>query len=151
MKHMKYGDSKGGGALNALRSGQGQCGCFANLLVASLRNIGIPARSVFGFWEGKTAWHVWTEFYIPGPGWIPADPSHGKVNYEHSSEYAVAFGTMPDLNKRCVVAVGHDHQLGSRKVDHLHQPAHFWSGTAKFLRWESQTDLQPDKPHTSSK
>ena len=60
------------------------------LLVALCRGIGIPARCVYGLRVGPsrlfrslglsddratTAQHVRAEFYVPGYGWIPVDPS----------------------------------------------------------------------------
>jgi hypothetical protein len=61
------------------------CGGIATLFVAAMRNKGIPARLLLGRWAiseagtnklGDTSyfqWHVTTEFYADGIGWIPVD------------------------------------------------------------------------------
>lgn len=61
------------------RSMTGDCGVFALLFITLCRCAGIPAR-----WEsGLTAEpdgcgpHDWARFYIPGQGWLYADPSYG--------------------------------------------------------------------------
>ncbi len=68
----------------ALANGKGDCGTYAMLWVAALRRVGIPARTVSGFWpNGGT--HVWAEFYLPGAGWVPGDPSAADANFPDSS------------------------------------------------------------------
>lgn len=79
------------GALSALRTGKGTCDDHAALMVALLRASGIPARIVGGYAVDystqsqahgvnliSTARHEWLEFYLPGEGWIPADPNTRK-------------------------------------------------------------------------
>jgi len=65
-----------------LKDPGGKCGDLSSLFVALLRSAGVPAREVFGIRQGKTeqqditTWqHCWTEFYVPGYGWVPADPA----------------------------------------------------------------------------
>ena len=72
----------------------GKCTDISSLFVALLRAAGIPAREVFGIRLGKShfskalgksdakgfadisTWqHCRCEYYIPGIGWIPADPA----------------------------------------------------------------------------
>ncbi len=72
----------------------GKCTDLSSLFVALVRAAGIPAREVFGIRLGKsrfskalgksdekgfadiTTWqHCRAEYYIPGIGWIPADPA----------------------------------------------------------------------------
>lgn len=76
---------------NMLESGNlsGRSGDIALLFVALCRSIGIPARPVFGLRIGSSrlfgslgvggnlssAQHCRAEFYTPGYGWIPVDPS----------------------------------------------------------------------------
>jgi hypothetical protein len=50
---------------------------YAFLFCALSRALGIPARPVFGYlaFPGLEAYHVWAEFYLERPGWIPLDPA----------------------------------------------------------------------------
>ena len=77
------------------------------LFVAVCRSIGIPARCVFGLRTGPSrlfrslglssddasrSQHVRAEFYLPGFGWIPVDPSDVRR--------AVAIEALPDQDGR---------------------------------------------------
>lgn len=92
--HMRYAskptDPANKGALSALQTGLGVCEDYADLMVALLRAVGIPSRTVAG-WMGdinepqltiadeggyKLPGHMWVEYYLPGYGWIPADPTY---------------------------------------------------------------------------
>jgi transglutaminase-like putative cysteine protease len=72
----------------------GKCTDVSSIFVALLRNVGIPAREVFGVRAGASmiskscgkadkngfakitgAQHCRAEFYLNGAGWIPADPA----------------------------------------------------------------------------
>lgn len=60
----------------------GKCTDISSVYVALCRAAGVPAREVFGLRLGKKAeqdissWqHCWAEVFIPGAGWIPADPA----------------------------------------------------------------------------
>ncbi len=74
------------GALSAIRTAKGVCDEYASLFTALSRAVGIPARIVTGYWLDEplkqNAWndissniHAWVEFYVPGVGWIPAEPT----------------------------------------------------------------------------
>lgn len=65
-----------------LESLGGKCGDIHSVYVALARSVGVPAREVFGIRipagkEGDMtkAQHCWAEFYLPGYGWVPVDPS----------------------------------------------------------------------------
>ena len=65
-----------------LQNPGGKCTDISSVYVALCRSAGVPAREVFGLRLGKTAqqditgWqHCWAEVFIPGAGWIPADPA----------------------------------------------------------------------------
>lgn len=62
--------------------GGGKCADISTVFVALSRAAGVPAREVFGLRLGKNneddmtgGYHCWTEFYLPGTGWVPADPA----------------------------------------------------------------------------
>ncbi|RLE65467.1 MAG: hypothetical protein DRJ47_05105 [Thermoprotei archaeon] len=81
------GDDKG--ALWTLRNKRGKCTQFARLFVALERALGIPSQLVFGLRldpimntlieVGEEKAHAWAEFYLPGIGWIQAEPQGGGV------------------------------------------------------------------------
>lgn len=75
-----------------LTIGGGVCQDFAHLMLAFLRLRGIPCRYVSGYLhvERRTREpsqsHAWIEFYTPGVGWVPFDPTH---NREVDERYVV--------------------------------------------------------------
>jgi transglutaminase-like putative cysteine protease len=66
-----------------IERGHAECRGQAMLFTALCRAAGIPARSVWGMARppqgqdkqfGAIASHNWSEFYVPGTGWVPVDP-----------------------------------------------------------------------------
>jgi transglutaminase-like putative cysteine protease len=75
---------------DVFRLRRGVCQDFAHLQIACLRSLGLPARYVSGYLEtspppdeprliGADASHAWMAAYVPGIGWIDADPTNDRV------------------------------------------------------------------------
>lgn len=70
-----------------LKAKRGVCQDLAHLMIACLRNMGIPARYVSGYIEtlpppgkkklvGSDASHAWVSVYFPSIGWVEFDPTN---------------------------------------------------------------------------
>jgi hypothetical protein len=64
------------------------CSDAAALYLVMCRLCGIPARYVSGiFYSSARKWypllHAWTEIYIPPFGWLPVDPTLGRLSEEN--------------------------------------------------------------------
>jgi len=71
---------------HTLSRGWGSCRDLSVLLVESARVLGFGARIVSGYLlpleprtVGTGATHAWAEIFVPGPGWIPFDPTNGTM------------------------------------------------------------------------
>lgn len=63
---------------------KGACRDTACVFVDCCRAVGIPARFVSGYQSGDpdvpyNELHAWAEVFLPGPGWLGFDPTHGLV------------------------------------------------------------------------
>ncbi len=69
---------------------KGVCQDFAQIAIACLRSIGLPARYMSGYIEtipppgkkkliGADASHAWFAVFIPGFGWVDFDPTNNQV------------------------------------------------------------------------
>ncbi len=97
LTYRKVGGLKG--AKFALENGYGECGDYSALFTALCRAAGIPARTVVGRWATSSPddWHVWAEFYLPGYGWLPVDPTDADLN----NKGRACFGNLD--NKRLIL------------------------------------------------
>jgi transglutaminase-like putative cysteine protease len=89
---------------SVLKVRKGVCQDFAHLMIACLRNYGLPARYASGYIEtvpppgkeklvGADASHAWVSVFFPKTGWIEFDPTNC---------------VLPD-NKHIIVAYGRDY------------------------------------------
>jgi transglutaminase-like putative cysteine protease len=81
-------------------SRKGVCQDFAHLMIACLRNLGLPARYVSGYIEtvpppgkqklvGSDASHAWVSVYFPEIGWVEFDPTNNLLPSHHHITVAV--------------------------------------------------------------
>ena len=69
-----------------LERGTGVCQDFAHLTIAALRELGVPARYVSGYFHASSEpehdvlldleSHAWVEALVPGHGWVEVDPTN---------------------------------------------------------------------------
>jgi len=80
---------------------KGVCQDFAQIAIACLRSIGLPARYVSGYIEtlpppgkekliGTDASHAWFSVYIPKFGWVDFDPTNNQI--PKNQHIIVAYG-----------------------------------------------------------
>ena len=79
-RHHNVCQAIGGGKLQQMANGE--CGDYSALFTALCRAAGIPARTVVGCRATSCPddWHVWVEFYLPGYGWLPVDPTDADLS-----------------------------------------------------------------------
>lgn len=69
---------------------KGVCQDFAQIAIACLRSVGLPARYISGYIEtlpppgkpklvGADASHAWVAVFIPGFGWVEFDPTNNMI------------------------------------------------------------------------
>ena len=63
---------------------KGSCRDLSWMMIQLLRNMGIAARFVSGYYyipleKPDYELHAWVEVFIPGAGWLGFDPSHGII------------------------------------------------------------------------
>ena len=63
-----------------LQNPSGKCVDLTSIFVALARSVGVPSREILGIRMAKEgditgAYHCRGEFYLPGYGWVPVDPS----------------------------------------------------------------------------
>ena len=121
-----------------LKSRRGVCQDFAQLEIAFLRSMGIPARYVSGYLEtdpppgkprlaGADASHAWISFFCPGAGWIDVDPTNNLL--PSTRHVTVAWGRdYSDVSPiRGVILGSGEHSLKvAVDVIPLHEPRFRW-------------------------
>jgi len=89
LEYRPGGTEVGVGVEEVLAAGGGVCQDFAHVAVAMLRELGVPARYVSGYFftaddrtgadggdEVEVETHAWVEAAIPGVGWWAVDPTN---------------------------------------------------------------------------
>ena len=81
----------------ALAARQGVCQDFAHVMIALVRQLGVPCRYVSGYLfepddprrslDGAT--HAWVEAWLPDLEWVGFDPTHNSLTGEHHIRVAV--------------------------------------------------------------
>ena len=138
--HMRYQLIEGlGGARFALERGYGECGDYAALFCALLRAVGVPARPVVGYWaKSGQPTHVWAEFYLPGYGWVPADPSIGDEG--NPDRYFARL----DGSTRLIFSKGFNIRLSSDHTADLFQTFYWWwQGSAGKTKADFSLTVEP--------
>jgi transglutaminase-like putative cysteine protease len=141
-EHMTYRSVDGlVGARFALANGYGECGDYAALFCALLRAVGVPARPVVGFWarsgqqthrSDTLPYHVWAEFYLPGYGWVPADPERGDNSWSHDSDDYFA---CLDASDRLICTRSYNVQLPAGVVADIFQTYWFEMSGGSLRDW----------------
>ena len=73
-----------------MKEKKGVCQDFAQIAIACIRSVGLPARYVSGYIEtvppegkeklvGADASHAWFSIFIPGFGWVDFDPTNNLI------------------------------------------------------------------------
>ncbi len=83
----------------ALRTRQGVCQDYSHIMIALIRQLGIPARYVSGYLYHRTgnsadrsardATHAWVEAWLPQLGWVGFDPTNNLICGERHIRVAV--------------------------------------------------------------
>ena len=101
---------------------RGVCQDFAQLMIAALRSVGIPARYMSGYilthplpgqprLVGADATHAWVEAWCPGHGWLGLDPTNGKAVTDEFITLACGRDYADVIPLRGVVVGGGEHSL----------------------------------------
>ncbi|MFS4481636.1 transglutaminase family protein [Hyunsoonleella sp. 2307UL5-6] len=93
-----------------MKARKGVCQDFAQIGIACVRSMGIPARYVSGYIEtlpppgkeklvGTDASHAWFSVYIPGFGWVDFDPTNDQIpkNQHITTSYGRDYYDVPPL------------------------------------------------------
>lgn len=81
--NMTYGNMNTGlhTIADLMKSMKGDCGNYSSVFISLLRAKGIPARHIVMVHGKLDEYHVRAEFFVPGFGWVPADPTWGGDNF----------------------------------------------------------------------
>lgn len=137
----------------------GKCADISSVFVSVARAAGVPAREVFGLRLGKKdeedmtgGHHCWAEFYVPGYGWVPADPADvrkamlsNKLDLKGAREFVDYYFGAVDEYRVALARGGRGYYLNPRQND---GPLNYFmypyaEVNGKSLEWlAAQTDLK---------
>ncbi|TXT27266.1 MAG: transglutaminase domain-containing protein [Gallionellaceae bacterium] len=137
----------------------GKCADISSVFVSIARAAGVPAREVFGLRLGKKdeedmtgGHHCWAEFYAPGYGWVPVDPSDvrkvmltDKLDISSAQKYVDYYFGAVDEYRVTLATGGRGYFLNPRQND---GPLNYFMYPyaevgGKSLEWlAAQTDLK---------
>lgn len=137
----------------------GKCADISSVFVSIARAAGVPAREVFGLRLGKKdqedmtgGHHCWVEFYVPGYGWVPADPADvrkamlvEKLDLKGAQKYIDYYFGAVDEYRVALARGGRGYYLKPRQND---GPLNYFmypyaEVNGKSLEWlAAQTDLK---------
>ncbi len=143
VRHCVYDLSDPGySAVHVLHSGKGDCGGQSLLFAACMRNVGIPTHLISGWWEGTDQWHVMSEFFLPGKGWVEEDVS-GCDAFSPNGDYAFDFGNISYMNTFFVVNRALTHRYNGLEDTLSFQPGEIWAwGDYWVDRWDFHCRLK---------
>ena len=109
----------------ALETHQGVCQDFTHVMIALVRELGIPCRYVSGYLyhrgddlgrrrmhrSAEGAMHAWCEAYLPGLGWVGFDPTNNTLAGERHIRVAVGRDYADVPPTRGVFKGNRDHEL----------------------------------------
>ncbi|MFI1771441.1 transglutaminase family protein [Thalassobellus citreus] len=95
---------------DVIKQKKGVCQDFAQIAIACVRSVGLPARYVSGYIEtlpppgkeklvGTDASHAWFSLYIPSFGWVDFDPTNNQIpkNQHITVSYGRDYYDVPPL------------------------------------------------------
>jgi transglutaminase-like putative cysteine protease len=125
---------------HALKLRRGVCQDFAHIMIAAMRQWGIPARYVSGYLYhhaeggkrlGADATHAWVEAFLPSLGWIGFDPTNNMLAGEQHIRAAVGrdYADVPPT-RGVLKGVAESELAIAVSVEPTNAPAHY----EEFLR-----------------
>lgn len=130
---------------------RGDCGTQAIMFARLCAAVGVDARWQSGWTTQPGAWnmHDWAEFFAPGVGWCPADPSRGSQNSDDPAVREFLFGHMDayrmvansDFNAEFVPAKEHHR---SDPVDNQRGEVEWKGGNLYYDAWSYEVDVKSE-------
>jgi transglutaminase-like putative cysteine protease len=117
-------------AVNVLAAKEGDCLGFSTVFASCMRHMGIPTRTICGWWTGSSQFHCMAEFNLPGCGWVVADSAEDKLWYDPTGTYACLFGVHTYLNTYYAVSRCNVHTTSEYSVTETQTGGYFYYGTA---------------------